>query len=480
MMVNKVIISLLHKVQCHSLILKMNMENSKRKISLIGKSKTCQRVLATMIGIMLSVSAYSGNPFLPGNFADPCMIAYKDTFYLYATTSVDATVWYSTDLKNWKLRTLNWPTSTHLRNMWAPAVVQGKDGRFYAYYSLKSQIYVGVADHPVGPFRNLLPDEAPFIKSREYFPPKIHTIDADCFIDDDGQAYLYWGSGWDFKDGVCAVGKLNDDMCSFKEAPVDITPKGYFEAPHVFKRGGKYYLMYSDGVYKDDTYKVRYAMSDSPLGPFVEGKNSPILVSDTTRRVHGPGHNFTLRYKDEMYIVYHKHEYPLYNGSRQVCIDKMTFDKDGYINPIIPTDRGFALSAKKNAKSKRVLPATVTASSSLNANYLPNNAFDDSMGTLWLAQDSGDAMITINFGKKKRVTVCEPFFAEVRGAYNFQIDYQDEKGEWMVYYVGNNKDVDEWPVTINKDVYTGAMRMNIKNADDNSRIGLWEWKIYAD
>lgn len=113
MIINKVIISLLHKVQCHSLILKMNMENSKRKISLIGKSKTCRRMLITMIGIILSVSAYSGNPFLPGNFADPCIITYKDTFYIYATTSVDATVWYSTDFKNWKLRTLNWPTSTH-------------------------------------------------------------------------------------------------------------------------------------------------------------------------------------------------------------------------------------------------------------------------------------------------------------------------------------------------------------------------------
>lgn len=80
MIINKVIISLLHKVQCHSLILKMNMENSKRKISLIGKSKTCRRMLITMIGIILSVSAYSGNPFLPGNFADPCIITYKDTF----------------------------------------------------------------------------------------------------------------------------------------------------------------------------------------------------------------------------------------------------------------------------------------------------------------------------------------------------------------------------------------------------------------
>ena len=181
-----------------------------------------------------------------------------------------------------------------------------------------------------------------------------------------------------------------------------------------------------------------------------------------------------------MYIVYHKHEYPLYNGSRQVCIDKMTFDKDSYINPVIPTEEDFVISVGRNENSKQVLPTTIIASSSLNANYRPNNAFDDSMGTLWLAQDSCDAFITISFREKKRVISCEPFFAEVRGAYNFQIDYQNEKGEWMVYYIGNNKDVEEWPITINKDVYTGAMRMNIKNADDNSRIGLWEWKIYAN
>ena len=55
--------------------------------------------------------------------------------------------------------------------------------------------------------------------------------------------------------------------------------------------------MYSDGIYFNDSYKVRYATGDRPTGPFVQADNSPILVSDHSRQVSGPGHNFTFKIK---------------------------------------------------------------------------------------------------------------------------------------------------------------------------------------
>src|SRR6059058_5083582 len=73
-------------------------------------------------------AVFSGNPILPGDFADPCILQYRDTFYIYATTGSEATVWRSTDFQNWKLTKLNWPTNMGLPDIWAPAVRQGVDG----------------------------------------------------------------------------------------------------------------------------------------------------------------------------------------------------------------------------------------------------------------------------------------------------------------------------------------------------------------
>lgn len=236
---------------------------------------------------------FSGNPILPGDFADPAILVHQDTFYLYATTGAEATVWRSADFVNWKLTRLNWPTAMEQPDIWAPEVVKGTDGRFYMYTSTNHNIYAGVADHPRGPFENILGGDSIFIKNRQWWN-KMHSIDADCFIDEDGQAYLYWGSGFDFKDGVCAVGILGEDMASFKQEPELITPEGYFEGPHMIKRKDIYYLMYSDGLYYDSTYKVRYAISDNPTGPFTQEKNSPILKSTPDGRISGPGHHYTL------------------------------------------------------------------------------------------------------------------------------------------------------------------------------------------
>lgn len=83
----------------------------------------------------------SGNPILPGDFADPCILMYRDTFYIYATTGSEATVWRSADLINWKLTKLNWPTSMQLPDVWAPAVRQAADGKFYLYTTVNHNIY---------------------------------------------------------------------------------------------------------------------------------------------------------------------------------------------------------------------------------------------------------------------------------------------------------------------------------------------------
>jgi len=286
------------------------------------------------------------NPFIPGYFADPTVIQYQGVYYLYATTDPwggnSLAVFESRNLKQWKRKSINWPTKQQCTSptsgdamVWAPSVVQGKDGKFYMYVAVGSEIWAGVSPHPLGPWKNIKSDNTPLISTQD--PEVVHTIDADCFIDDDGQIYLYWGSGHNWVNGHCMVVKLKDDMKTFEGPMQDITPPNYFEGPHLMKRNNRYYLMYSDGKAIDATYKVRYATGPTPLGPWTEGPTSPILQTSSDSTTYGPGHHTTLRTKGQDYIVYHriypqKEKYVL----RQLCIDSLQYDNVGNIQKIRP------------------------------------------------------------------------------------------------------------------------------------------------
>jgi beta-xylosidase len=194
---------------------------------------------------------------------------------------------------------------------------------------------VGIAEHPLGPWKNAKPDLSPLIVSTKF--PGYHMIDAECFVDDDNQAYLYWGSGLNWVNGKCFVVRLAADMVNFLEEPTEIKPPNYFEAPFMMKMNGTYYLMYSNGKAINYTYNVRYSTTKTPFGPFTEGKNSPILQTSADSATYGPGHHSVFTVKGQNYILYHRifpqdKNYVL----RQLCIDSLNFDNEGFIRKIEP------------------------------------------------------------------------------------------------------------------------------------------------
>ena len=445
--------------------------------------------------LVANCKIYTGNPILPDTHADPAIVHYDGVYYIYSTSVGSACVWYSKDFKNWRVRNLEWPTSTKIPNQWAPCMRKiGKD--FYLFYSLNSQIYVGKSSSPFGPFRNVLGShngkEVPLIKYNEYFPPKIHTIDADVFVDDDNRAYIYWGSGHGFKDGVCAFAELNDSVSGFKSAPKQITPKSFFEGSYILKRKGKYYLMYSDGIYFNDTYCVHYAVSDKPEGPFVYGKNNPILVSDAATQTYGPGHHSAIKIGEKYYILYHKLEYPRMfenrSGSRQTCIDELRFDNEGNILKVVPTLTGVELDILKNAPTEnRIYPVAVASSKSSEKTpnyYKPELAFDNSYATIWEPKVKENVWLAVDLGKKTEITAFEPVFARVREDVVFKIEVSSadverisDVNDWQLYGEFNNGDFNEWPCRIQKATNARFVRISVEKF--KSRAGIWEFKIFG-
>ncbi|MBM0277404.1 family 43 glycosylhydrolase [Micromonospora sp. STR1s_6] len=187
----------------------------------------------------------------------------------------------------------------------------------------------GGGDRPEGPYTDAIgrPLIAQFVNGAQ-------PIDQDVFVDDNGQAYIYYG-GW----GHANVAKLNADMTSlgtFADGTTykEITPSGYVEGPQMFKRHGKYYLMWSEGGWTGPNYSVAYAMADSPTGPFT--RLDKVLAQDSAV-ARGAGHNSVLNIPgtDTWYIFYHRRPLSETDGNaRQVAYDRMNFNADGTIQRV--------------------------------------------------------------------------------------------------------------------------------------------------
>ncbi|MEU1511737.1 family 43 glycosylhydrolase [Streptomyces sp. NPDC005811] len=278
------------------------------------------------------------SPVLPGLNADPNIVRFGDTFYLYPTTDgfdgwsgTQFKAYSSTDLVHWTdhgvILDLGPDVSWADSRAWAPTIAE-KNGKYYFYFCADANIGVAVSDSPTGPFKDAL--GAPLLKAGQLSG---QMIDPAVFTDDDGQSYLYWGNGHAY------VAPLNADMTSIDTAQIkDITPSGYNEGSFVVKRKGTYYFMWSENDTRDENYRVAYATGSSPTGPWT--KRGVILEKDASQGILGTGHHSVVQVPgtDDWYIAYHRFAIPGGDGThRETTIDRMEFDADGLIEKVVPT-----------------------------------------------------------------------------------------------------------------------------------------------
>lgn len=449
-------------------------------------------ISAILFCVAFSVSAsaqnlLAGNPIIPGYYADPTVIQDNGKFYIYATLDPwggnELGLWESSDFKNWILIPLNWPTKTlctsptsNGNKVWAPSVIKGKDGKFHMFVSVGSEVYAGVADKPEGPWRNAVEGNKPLITTQA--AQGIHTIDAEAFIDDDGQAYLYWGSGLKWVNGHCLIAKLNKDMNGLDGEWKDITPEHYFEGPYMFKQNGTYYLTYSEGLCTDHTYRVEYSTSKTPYGPFTLGKNTPILSSDLEVGVKGPGHHTILTYKGKQYIIYHRISPNEKSLNRQICIDKLEFDAEGNLKKVIPTNIGVNPLGKVK-KSCSLSLASITASSVSDERFKPEFVNDANYATLWkpLATDSSK-WLKVDLGKVKKVKVCETRFEFPNRAMQYKIEYSTDNHTWALFADNTKNQKAGSPMIDTKKVKARYLRITLYPAQaERQSCGIWEFVI---
>jgi hypothetical protein len=374
------------------------------------------------------------NPLLPGYFADPSIVRDGDEWFVFATIDpwgADTLgLWRSRNFRDWTFETPNWPTKAAATSptsgkskVWAPSVVKGRDGKFWMYVSVGSEIWAGSADRPAGPWRDANGGK-PLIPRN--FRPGLHMIDAEAFVDDDGQAYLYWGSGLNWVNGHCFVVKLKPDMVTFDGEPRDVTPPHYFEAPFMLKRGGRYFLTYSFGNTTKDTYQLRYAVGSSPMGPFSEVSDQPLLATDAKRQISSPGHHAIFSARGEDFVLYHRQALPFTPAGdmvlRQVAVDRFTVSGDRLA--IVPTHRGADVPGTATRRSGTRL-GRLTASGSADPSHSATAAGDDNYATSWHS-NPGAAWLQADLGTVKAIgaTTLRPAYptATVRFSVEASLD----------------------------------------------------------
>ena len=316
-------------------------------------------MLATLLPLVLASAllpapdrppATAGNPVIDGWYADPEAAVFQGLYWIYPTysaaydeqTFLDA--FSSPDLVTWTKhpRIIDTTAVTWARRaVWAPCTVE-KGGKYYLFFAANDVkpgdvggIGVAISDSPAGPFRDHL--GKPLVSENVN---GAQPIDQFVFKDDAGDWWIVYG-GW----GHCNLAKLKPDFTGVQPQPDgtlfrEITPQGYVEGPVLFQRQGRWYFMWSEGGWGNASYQVAYAVADSMHGPW---ERVGTVIEKNPEIATGAGHHSVLNVPgtDEWYIVYHRRpKGETAANSRVVCIDRMTFNKDGTIQPVIMTTEG--------------------------------------------------------------------------------------------------------------------------------------------
>ncbi|WP_054743106.1 family 43 glycosylhydrolase [Cellulosilyticum ruminicola] len=315
--------------------------------------------------------AYKGlnenNPIATQKYsADPGVMVYGDTVYVYATSdqvlykngSIQENTYghintlhcfSSKDLVNWtdhgviqaagQNGVAKWAGCS-----WAPCAtykkINGQDKFFLYFANNASGIGVLEADSPTGPWRD------PIGKALIANCPGVTWLfDPAVFVDDDGTGYLYFGGGIPNNQyahpKTARVVKLGANMTSLAGSPVVIDAPYLFEDSGINKIGNKYYYSYcsnfNTGGSEFGGGCIEYMVSNSPMGPFTYAgevfKNPGTYFTNSG----GNNHHTIFKFKDEYYIAYHTRTLEMAQfgknyGYRSTHIDKLTVNNGNLSN----------------------------------------------------------------------------------------------------------------------------------------------------
>lgn len=303
------------------------------------------KAAVALVGFGLCTQAMAENPLIQTYYSpDPAPVVFGDTLCTYSGNDEGGSfftmhgwrVSCTTDMVNWTdMNTLileagDFNGSAKKNGDWASQCIRRND-KYYYYVTVESTrggraINVGVSDKKEGPFKDAL-------NGKHLAGPNWDYIDPTVFIDDDGQAWLYWGNP---KLYYCPL-KENMIECASEIKVSDMSTFNgkYTEGPWIHKRGKKYYMIYAAGGIPES---IDYSWSDSPTGPWTyKGVIMPKSEPGAAFTVHSG----IVDFKGRSFFFYHNQKNVKGGGySRSTAIEEFTWNADGTIPTIRATNNG--------------------------------------------------------------------------------------------------------------------------------------------
>lgn len=387
--------------------------------------------------------------------ADPAVVEFRGEYYMFVTRSHG--YWHSTDLQNWSF--IPAPANWYPQGCNAPAAHNYKDSLLY------------VCGDPSGSMSVLYTDD-PKKGNWKGVPAILHDLqDPDLFIDDDGKAYMFWGSSNVFpirgieldrnhrflpkgeKKELFGLDLANHGWERFGENHVsDSDLGGFIEGPWMTKHNGKYYLQYGSPGTEFNVYGDGVYVADHPMDPYTYQKHNPVSYKPGGF-MNGAGHGSSVLGPDSTYWHFASMSLSInVNWERRLCMFPMGFDNDGimfcdtrfgdypHYAPAVPGKKGefrgwMLLSYKK----------PVTASSYVKE-YTPAALTDEKTKSFWLAEANNDNQWVV-IDLQKEAEVCA-----------VQINYHDYQsnmygryeGLYHRYYVEGSSDGKNWKILVDR------------------------------
>jgi len=445
------------------------------------------RIWASLSLNVIALPALAQNPVIQTKFtADPAPLVHKDTVYLYTTHDEDKAgpgmgkflmkdwlLYTSTDMVNWtdhgsvaSLKDFKWGRQDN--GAWAPQCIE-RNGKFYLYCPVQgSGIGVLVADSPYGPFKD--PIGKRLIDDDHIW----NDIDPTVFIDDDGQAYLYWGNP-----NLWYV-KLNKDMVSYSGSVVKIEGVGkekgqtepdayhYQEGPWTYKRNGHYYLSYASTCCPEG---IGYAMSKTATGPW-EYKGYLMKPNKKSSGNHpgiidykGKSYLFGFNYRLNFMITEQHHE------RRSICVEELTYNPDGTIQELPWWSETGVNQVGSLIPFKRIEAETINWAEGIKTGK------DTVSGCIFASNDSTGGFIKVKgvaFGKGAKKFIAGLRVSEGDGTLEIRID--DKNGPLIGTLPVKGKTKNWQTISCN---LTGATRKHdlfLIFKEGNLNVDWWEMK----
>ncbi|MBK8476022.1 MAG: carbohydrate-binding protein [Opitutaceae bacterium] len=330
-------------------------------------------VLLTLAGTPRIIADY---PIVAHRYlADPGALVHDGRVYLYCSNDDDnptagdyamksIVCVSSCDLKNWTDHgeVLRVPlAATWAAHSWAPAAIE-RNGKFFLYFGNGgSGIGVASSTSPTGPFADakgsvLINSATPGVMPAT----NMWIFDPAVFIDDDGQAYLYFGGNGESNVRVI---RLAADMVTTTGAAITLTAPAFFEASWMHKRNGLYYFSYSTNP--STGLRIDYMTSASPTSGFTYGG----IVAGQPPSNNNNNHHAVFQLAGAWYHAYHNRSVATQAGiptgyRRNLAIERLTYAQDGSIQQVGYSTDGVAQTALLNPYA-RVEAETMAAQSGI-------------------------------------------------------------------------------------------------------------------